>query len=965
MTFSVRSKIVSITLLILCATIGAATLVYSYVFSVEYSRALQSRTFVLAETLKFQLDRLLEPGMALDELVGFDGQCRDLVDRYGDVSYAMVVDKNGTILFHDDPSRKGGKIADDPSAMRALRNGREAIRAHFFDGEDEESYSAMVPVSDTHGNYVAAVMVGFPAEAIAQKTARIFFCSAILAVISISLAAGLLLSLLHLWLNRPLGKLLGAIGEMREKGTEQYKTVDIRSRDEIGQLGAAFNHLIGDLNESHSRLKKYTEELESKVSERTATLLEMNGRLESDITERKRMEEALRAALRSAEDERSKTESIIAAMADSLFILGTDYKILHQNLSSREVVGDHAGEYCYSVLHQRSEPCEGCQMASCFADSQIHRRENLAVTPLGREVRYVDVTASPIKDAEGKIIACVEVARDVTERRQREEELRLAKEAAESASAAKSHFLASMSHEIRTPMNGVIGMVKLALRNDLSPRERECLVMAKCSAESLLRLLNDLMDFSKIEARKLELVSVPFNLDESIGEAVSLVGVEAQGKGIKLSQEISPAIPRLLVGDPGRLTQVFINLIGNAVKFTEMGEVVVRAEAQSESAGEVLLHFSVSDTGIGIPEDKQEVIFEAFTQADGSTTRNFGGTGLGLAISARLVELMGGKIEVESTVGKGSTFHFTVRFGLSSEGEDSVHGPGGKYRREAAAGWTPLPEPLRRLRVLLAEDNLINRKLAVSILEDRGHAVRVANNGKEAVALFRAEPFDLILMDVQMPETDGLQAASAIRELEKRNGGRIPILAMTAYALQGDRERCLSAGMDGHIPKPVDPDELVGTVERYATRDHDPETAPAKGRLSQAAPPFQTGAFDPDVALAGVRGKMDLLIEIASLFLRQCPVLLDGIRESIGSADCERLRRSAHTLKGSVGNFGAEEAFQAALKMEEFGIGKDLDGAEALFEEMEKKVLALSAALGKLCGQDLKASREGPARTRV
>jgi PAS domain S-box-containing protein len=960
-----------------------------------------------------------------------------MVDRYGSVeavSFICVLDAEGDPVAHT-----FAPIV--PEELRGLREDarKTTVRRLHLAGQGD-CLDVSAPILAGQLGYVH---VGIDEERVRAVVWRTVLRQCIL-LGCIFAVGGVAAYLLMRWVAQPLRKLAVKAEQVASLEDDQpvaegagrdLEAVSAR-RDEVGRLARSFHRMLHAVDIRETRLR--------------------------DAEEIVRHSEAYFRAL-------------IENVDDVVLLLDENVRIGYASPSLNRLLGksseDRRGRSLIELVHAEDqegiaaavEEASARPGATATAEARIERADGAMRVV---EASFHNLTAEP---AVGGVIVTL---RDVTESK-RTQELNRAKEAAEQANRLKSEFLANMSHEIRTPMNGILGMTELTLDTDLTPEQRDYLETVQSSGEALLTLLNDILDFSKIEAGKLDLDSTTLSLRDCVSEALKSVALRAHKKGLELACHVRADVPDAVVGDPHRLRQVLINLVGNAVKFTDEGEILVAVapllpppqggRENNGSADFVELHFSVRDTGIGIAPDKLRSVFEPFVQADGSTTRKHGGTGLGLSISMKLVELMGGRLWAESRPGEGSTFHFTALLGVAeappeldrptpeqmrglavlvvddnatnrrileemlrnwgmkptaatggreallalraaaaagepfplvlldammpdmdgftlakevkarpelagsillmlSSGdrrEDAARcrelglarylakpikqselhdalvtalaGPASGPQRVRPAAPTPTPNVGRRLHVLLAEDNVVNQRLAVRLLEKMGHEVTVVGTGRAALEALEADPsLDVVLMDVQMPEMDGLEATAQLRARESAGGRRVPVAAMTAHAMKGDRERCLAAGMDDYLTKPVQATELARVLAQLAP--------------SAAVAP----AFDEEAALERLGGDRELLRELAEMFVESAPELIAAVREAAGRRDARALERAAHSLKGSAATFSAAGAVEAAQAVESKAKTGDLSVVDEAISGLERETARLQESLAAM-----------------
>lgn len=657
----------------------------------------------------------------------------------------------------------------------------------------------------------------------------------------------------------------------------------------------------------------------------------------TDVTELKLVEEALR-------EEEAQHRFLLDNMHDILWTVDLQMNTTYVSPSVEKVLGFTPKERMEQSVSEQLTP-ESLQRAQATLIDYLRLDSE---ERLGRDMAAkleldfyrkdgslvcLETLMGFLRDENSRPVGVYGLSRDTTERKKFEEALKQAKEAAESASRARTEFLANIGHEIRTPVHAVLGMIELLLETDLTTSQRARVNMIRFAADALLALLNDILDFSKIEAGRLDLDEVSFSLRESLSGPVSLLTTHVRDKNLDLEYQVNDDVPDSLLGDPNRLRQIVMNLANNAIKFTDEGVVSITVEVENHFTDEVVLHFAVSDTGIGIEPDKQKSIFERFFQADSSASRAYGGAGLGLAISSELARAMGGDIWVESEPGRGSTFHFTARFRIGPSETDLQPGAPQELPRRAN---------VQAMKVLLAEDNMYNQAVAVEVLKKLGCDVVVAAGGKEAVEAFKHGDFDVILMDLQMPEMDGVEATRLIRELETDR--RVPIIAQTAHAFKDDRERCRAVGMDDCISKPVTRAELLRVLQKLSSPGQSPS-------VRQACEPVPSASGGPggrsqeplkiDGLLESLDGDEEAVKEIVDFFFAQMPGLLDEIRSAVQERDLEKVGGLSHSFAGACANLGASSLSQTSIALETAARSGDEDAVRQLTAKVSHEFEAL------------------------
>ena len=772
-----------------------------------------------------------------------------------------------------------------------------------------------------------------------QMTSKFIFLSLSFLLISVFIFSSFSVK----YFVKPLLRLTKAANKVKD-GDLTVRVAKLR-QDEIGGLTDTFNSMVKRLEESDIREKNHAKILEETITDRTYEIQQKNiaqaktlRLLKKEVHERKEISDRLR-------ESEEKYRDIFENCVEGITQTTPDGRFISLNPAMARILKYDSVEEIRSAitnmskqLYVKSEQREKL-LKILDEKGQVSGFEALMKCKDGSEI-WVSLSVRAVKGEDGKLLYILGNLEDITERKKSEEITRQAIIMAQEANRAKSEFLAAMSHEIRTPISTIIGMTQIALDMELNEEQRTCLEVAQKSSNHLLSLIENILDFSKIEAERIELRFHTFCLTEILSESLDIVRYHAKKKGLTIALEHND-VPFYLVGDGNRLRQVIVNIVGNAVKFTETGEIFLSVEEVTDedrdaSVDTVTLLFKIKDSGIGIPKDKLEMVFERFTQLDGSYARSYGGTGLGLTICFRLVTLMGGRIWVESEPGQGSIFYFTACFKLASPAEiESI-----ERQKTHETNGLPGYEFERPLRILLVEDYEINRQVIVRVLRKYGHQVQIAGNGAEAVSAVMASQFDLILMDVQMPVMDGLTATRQIRSLDDPMKAAVPIIALTAHAVKGDREKFIAAGMDEYLSKPVKTNALLKTIMEVC-------------QLTSVDRQQPYLYIDIPYALELMGNDKHILREVSRAIIRRFPKDLTEIEVAMADGDYGTVERISHSMKSAAKSVGAVSLKKIAFELEQSGKKSDFQHMTALLPELKRITKAVINELKKINREEL------------
>lgn len=882
-------------------------------------------------TLKNIIDKILGDVKSTDNFEDMGGMFSFLVDSRGNIitfpkdyteKFGIKMENRREITYGDvlNYGLKDSRFAEIRTLGDAIVKEEKKTSSIFLAGEPFLIFSQVMPSTGWHLCVVIPESfilssVNETRSAIASVVKKMNLKFTVITTALIVFYVLVIVIFLSRQMIIPLHKLTRAAFRVKEGDLTVH--LDLQRKDEIGLLIRTFNRMVHELYASSIREKEHTKILEQTVEKRTQEIIRKN-REQAETLRLLKTEFKKRAKVQNKlKESQEKYREIFENCVEGIFQSTIDNRLLSANPAMARILGYTSPEEILSMVTNVSDQL----YVNAGERRKFIRFLEKEKTLSGFEVRFlrkdgsaiwVSLSARAVMDSEDALLYILGSIEDITQRKQAEEGFKIATRLAEDANRAKGEFLATMSHEIRTPMNAVLGMTEIVLKTRLNREQKRNLEIVHKSAEHLLSLINDILDFSRIEAGKLNLEETPFNLERLMKDVISMLSYKIESKGIKLAYRFED-VPLFLKGDHSRLRQIVVNLVNNAVKFTDKGGVDICVSSVKESGDggdentppKVCLLFSIKDTGIGIPKEKLDTIFDLFTQLDASFTRSYGGTGLGLSISKKLVNLMGGDIRVESEVGRGSEFIFTIAFPLAAK--DEIHAM--ESRASLSSESFPSDEPTKNNHILVAEDYAVNQEIITPVLEKCGYHVTIVENGQKAVEAVQQGHYDLVLMDVQMPVMDGLEATARIRNLENAGKASIPIIALTAHAMPENKAKCIRAGMNDYLSKPLKIKELIKAIEGVYKKEI-PERSYA---LME-----KEGGQHTDLhhALELMDGEEKLLSIACHSIIKHLPQNIIGLGDAVFVQDGQAMERFAHTIKTAARSVGAVRLSETAFLIE-------------------------------------------------